>query len=194
MLASIVLASISQASGMESGRHGYNPFVEAMQLMADAMSNAGRSQAPYGSPYSGFSGMPYASPMRGYRQFPEMMQNMMQQMPEASRLYEWGYPGSGALEGTWVGRAGDILEIRGDRFRISDGAGRTSAGTLVLRDNYVGFYDPQTGAARQYEFATQEGRLALRDETGMLLLYMREGMPAQSSIDAPRYPPRSGWR
>ena len=170
---------------MESGRYGYNPFVEAMQLMAEAMGNAGRSQAPYS--------MPYGSTMPGYRQFPGMMQNMMQQMPEASRLYQGGVAGSGALEGTWIGRAGDTLEIRGDRFRIADGTGRTSDGTVVVRDNIVGFYDPQTGTARQYEFATQEGRLALRDQTGMLLLYVREGMGAQSNIGAPRYPSRSSW-
>jgi len=64
--------------------------------------------------------------------------------------------------------------VRNDRFRIYLGKEHFKEGTLrILSANQLLMQDPETGIEREYEYALHEGKLALRDAGGNLLLFRR---------------------
>jgi len=64
--------------------------------------------------------------------------------------------------------------VRNDRFRIYLGKEHFKEGTLrILSANQLLMQDPETGIEREYEYALHEGKLALRDAAGNLLLFRR---------------------
>lgn len=77
------------------------------------------------------------------------------------------------LSGIWQGASGDVLVIRGNRFRIHNGRGLYSDGTLRLLGNQLVTYVPASGVTRHYGLVQQGDRLALRDTEGQVLLFER---------------------
>jgi hypothetical protein len=161
-----------------------NPFVESMQLMLDAMKNASRSgetgswgNAPLDwSQYNpswawpGSMGSGFPSPWGG-GQLPGQQQ-MQQMMPGLGSTQGQPFSGS-SLNGVWRGRSGDVLVIQGNRFRIYADKTRFTEGELRIQGNQLWLHNPKANHTQRYEYAEHEGRLALRDARGQLLLYRR---------------------
>lgn len=77
------------------------------------------------------------------------------------------------LDGSWQGNSGEILTISQGRFRIYMNRNEYREGSISISGNYLTMTPVSTGHGRVYEFAEHQGRLALRDESGNLLLYQR---------------------
>lgn len=184
----------------QSGRQ--HPFVESMQIMMDAMGlnrqgtpSGGSFSWPQGGQGQSFSATPgtgMMSPWLGGR-IPgqSQMQQMMGQTPWGSggsaqtpgdwrnnmnswaRAFQQYLSPGGQLDGTWQGQSGEILMIQGDRYRIYANPDQYTDGLLRIQDNYLWLGNPRTKTVQEYEFATYEGRLALRDSLGQLLLFRR---------------------
>lgn len=77
------------------------------------------------------------------------------------------------LEGNWLGRGGERLTIRGSRFRLEGGPDRLLEGVLQIRGRLLALHSPRHRQTWIYEYAEQDGRLALRGARGPLLLYRR---------------------
>lgn len=77
------------------------------------------------------------------------------------------------LEGVWQGAAGDVLTVHGHRFRIEAGQPQVGYGTFMLHGNRLIAYLPQTDSTRLYEYEVRGDYLALRDESGQMLLFRR---------------------
>ncbi len=77
------------------------------------------------------------------------------------------------LEGDWLSRGGERLTIRGSRFRLEAGPDRLLEGVLQIRGKLLALHSPRHRKTWIYEYAEQEGRLALRSTQGPLLLYRR---------------------
>jgi len=79
------------------------------------------------------------------------------------------------LEGKWYGNSGEILEIRGNRFRLKNG--RTAInGVIRIENNIVSLYSPQAGAVSQYNFIRNQSELMLQDATGQVLGFTLRSM------------------
>jgi hypothetical protein len=89
--------------------------------------------------------------------------------PYANQGYG-GYPQRQVsfLEGKWYGNAGEILEIRGNRFRLQDGQSSIK-GAIRIENNIVSLYSPQAGTVTQYTFIRNQTELILQDATGQVL-------------------------
>ena len=161
-----------------------NPFVESMQLMMDAMRSAARTDqggswgnvvpdwsqyAPSGG-WPGFGGSGYTPPWNsGQLPGQQQMQQMMQGMGAPQ-----GLPFTGtSLDGIWQGRSGDVLVMWGNRFRIYADTDRFTEGQLRVQGNQLWLHNPTSNTTQRYEYALYQGRLALRDAYGQLLLYRR---------------------
>jgi hypothetical protein len=82
------------------------------------------------------------------------------------------YRGASLLDGRWYGTSGEILEVRGNRFRLRDSVASLT-GALDIDDNLVKMYTPQTGAVNIYQFVRNETELALQEPGGARLLFYR---------------------
>ena len=86
-----------------------------------------------------------------------------------------GPPGSrGAttpVEGRWQGTSGDLLEFRGDRFRLGAPDKGQVTGTFLIHGSRLVAYVPEADATRQYQFERKGDYLALQDESGEVLLF-----------------------
>jgi hypothetical protein len=139
------------------------------------MPGSGFGASPWGGmPGSGFSPSPWGGmPGSGFSTSP------WSGMPGSSfPAPPWGEkspsrPKSSFLDGSWQGNSGEILIIRDGRFRIYLDRDNYRDGQLRMEGQHLSMYDPASRTTRQYEYAQQDGRLALRDELGNLLLYRR---------------------
>jgi len=86
------------------------------------------------------------------------------------------YPGMTDLNGSWQGESGEVLVIRGDRFRIYQDRQNYRQGRLASpQPGLLLLQEQQSGQVRPYRFAESEGRLMLLDPGGLLLRYIRVG-------------------
>jgi hypothetical protein len=76
------------------------------------------------------------------------------------------------LEGRWYGQSGEVLEIRGERFRLSHGKYGIT-GVIRIENNIVNLYSQQTGTVTQYTFMRNQTELLLQDASGMLLNFSK---------------------
>jgi hypothetical protein len=74
------------------------------------------------------------------------------------------------LTGRWYGDSGEILEIRGNRFRLHDGQIGVN-GIVKVENNIVNLYAEQTGGVIQYNFARNQSELILQDASGQILVF-----------------------
>jgi len=129
------------------------------------------------NPATGFGGVPgmspWSSPMNNNpwanpftNAYPSGANN-----PYTNRGYG-GYPAQriSLLDGKWYGNEGELLEIRGNRFRLVDGQSGIN-GTINIENNIVSLYSPQTGTVSQYIFIRNQSELVLQDATGQVLSF-----------------------
>ena len=169
-----------------SGLSGMNPLT-------------GVSGYPGMSPWSGLGGFPGnatgMSPWSGLGGFPGNATGMSPWSspmspntwanPFASGYSPYGNgPGYGAapgvvpsrpvsiLEGRWFGQSGEVLEIRGERFRLLHGKYGIT-GVIRIKNNIVNLYSQQTGTVTRYTFFRNQTELVLQDGSGMLLNFSK---------------------
>lgn len=90
--------------------------------------------------------------------------------------YNWNsaWPGPGPLDGEWEDPTGNILAVANGRFRISQSYDRYSEGYISLEsDQLLSLRTRESNTKRYYEYAHQDGKLVLRDDSGNLLLFRR---------------------
>jgi hypothetical protein len=149
---------------------GMNPWSGYGGLPATGMGMSPWSFSPGGSPWSnawgnnpfmggvnpalvpGAEHTPY--PGIGYGGYPE------------------DYTDTALLEGRWFGASGDVLEIRGNRFRLMAGQAGIS-GVVRVDNNILSLYSQDTDTLTQYTFVRNQTELLLQDVTGEVLVYRR---------------------
>jgi len=160
---------------MMSGVSGMNPVT-------------GFGGMPGMSPWSGMTGVPGMSPWSSPLNSNPWANPFMNSYPSSviSPPVNQGYGGYpprqvSLLEGKWYGNSGEILEIRGNRFRLKDG--RTAInGVIRIENNIVSLYSPQAGAVSHYTFIRNQSELMLQDATGQVLGFSQRSMGGGSYI------------
>ncbi len=89
--------------------------------------------------------------------------------PWAGRRYAY----ASGLDGLWQGSSGEVLAIRGKRFRLTAGKGQQLDGTFMLTDSRLIAYIPALDETRQYRFERRGDMFALQDEQGQILVFKR---------------------
>jgi hypothetical protein len=158
-------------------------MMEAMGLFGGGSwgSGAGLATLPGLFPYGALMGMPGASPYGLPLQDPskamgmgtDLMRQLAQGVPGAATGS--GLGGGGQLDGVWEGGGGDLLIVQDGRYRIYAPQDQYVDGWLQQQAGRVALYNTQDGHSQVFEFATQDGRLALRDAKGQVYLYRRFG-------------------
>jgi hypothetical protein len=92
----------------------------------------------------------------------------------------WDGPGASPLDGRWYGSSGEILEVRGNSFRLQN-AVTSLNGTLRISDNLINLYSPQTGTMTQYTFVGNGADLLLQDASGQVISFHKN--PVGSSLN-----------
>lgn len=172
----LILGLLPPAHGAGYDSDNYRrakPFMDGMLNMMDRMGLIDRDDYPdqTGSDYDWASPSWSRQTFDGFPPSPyppgTMPRIPAQLMPPRPRS-----PVS-PLDGVWEGRSGEILMIRDGRFRIYVNRDRYRQGRLRMRGKTLYMHSPHTNTTNKYEYATQKGRLALRDTEGRLLLYRR---------------------
>jgi hypothetical protein len=137
----------------------------------------------------GVMGMPGVSPMGMPVQDPSkaigMGTEMMKQFSQgATGLAGTTGAGDGAIDGVWQGSGGDVLIAEGGRYRIYAPQDQYVDGWFQLQPSRIALYNAQDGNTQIFEYATHEGRLALRGSDGQVFLYRRFGDLAPTGADA----------
>ena len=145
------------------GMPGMSPWSGMSSLPMNSMGANPWSMPFNSSPW----GNPSTSPAAGA--YPAYANN-----PYANRGYGGygGYPPPqvSLLDGRWYGNTGELLEIRGNRFRLQDGQSGIN-GAIRVENNIVSLYSPQTGTVSQYTFIRNRSELVLQDAAGQVLNY-----------------------
>lgn len=143
----------SGMSGFPMSNGGMNPW--SMQPDYNSWTNPFSNAYPYSNVYPSYANNPYSN--RGY----------------GGRSEGYPPPQISLLDGRWYGSAGEVLEIRGDRFRLQDGQSGIN-GAIRIENNIVNLYSPQTGTVSQYTFVRNQSDLMLQDATGQVLSFRQQ--------------------
>lgn len=151
---------------MMTGMTGVSPWVSGMSPWTYAAPGGG-----WGNPFGGQT-TPWWSP--GGMNHPLPAGNGM---PAFSRgavpvpgPYSPQTEEDSLLGGKWYGNTGEILEVRGNRFRLQ--AGNTAiTGVVRIENNIVHLFSPQTGTVTRYTFVRNQTDLILQDVSGRLLSF-----------------------
>lgn len=88
------------------------------------------------------------------------------------------YPNRGSqapspIEGNWLSPSGEVLQVRGKRFRLRSQAGELS-GTLRYDGNSLMLSIPQTGGIMPYRYIRKRGGLILQPPSGQTLYFQQQ--------------------
>lgn len=150
------------------GMTGLNPWSGYGMLPSSGMGMSpwsyGMPGSTWGNPFSGGTG-PWAIPGGMNYPYPGTGTGAP---PYNPGNYPQQFEGSSLLGGKWYGYSGDILEVRGNRFRLQ--AGKTAiTGVIRVENNIVSLFSPQTGTVTRYTFVRNQTGLILQDMSGRLL-------------------------
>lgn len=149
---------------LTSQADGRTAMLDAMQAMVDTMANfvgAGRGSG-IGHWSNSFSGLGDDSDLAIlYRSIPGA-----EPRSSLSRTQ--------LLDGIWQGRQGDVLMIKDGNARLLGYNHAVSEeADISLQPTRLVLRSISTGIERSYDYAYRDGRLALRDANGNILLYRR---------------------
>jgi hypothetical protein len=91
-------------------------------------------------------------------------------MPKMPQMPPMPWSG-GLLEGVWEGASGGVLIVQGPYYRLYSPTGGFIDGRLELKSGELRLYNPSAGFDRRFDYALDQGRMALRDEAGQVYLY-----------------------
>jgi hypothetical protein len=194
LLASMLplLLGVGPAHADNSGTR--SAMADAMSRMMEAMGLFGSGATAPGSMYGGGMPSPFGMPGSGMG-MPGMPGGAMGmpfggsgQMDQAGRMggamwdqFSRSVPGmsqmpwSGAsLEGPWEAAGGGLLLVQGPYYRLYAPNGGFVEGTLQATGDRLRLSNSRAGFDLEFEYAMdQEGRLAMRDQSGQVYLYRR---------------------
>ena len=113
----------------------------------------------------GMTGFPFGGSGNGYPPNPRWLGGT----GNWSR-YPGRNPAASFLDGKWYGNSGEVLEIRTNRFRLSDGR-HTVKGVVTINDNLLKMYTPNTKSLQIYTFVRSQTKLVLQDTSGQVLVF-----------------------
>lgn len=161
----LLLAALAGVCGPLASAEGLDrdAMADAMARMMEAMGFAGSGARPGAMPFAGGGGMDQA---RRWGQ--SMMDGLGKGMPLGS---------AAALEGLWEAAGGGLLIVQGGRYRLYAPNGGFADGSLTASADRVRMWNRTAGFAVELEYALDQGRLALRDQSGQLYLYRQLILP-----------------
>ncbi len=164
-LAALLLATLAMVYGPRAWTEGMDQeaMAEAMARMMDAMGFAGSGAEPGAMPFAGGGGMDQA---RRWGQ--SMIDGLGKGMSTGS---------TAALEGLWEAAGGGLLIVRAGRYRLYAPNGVFADGSLAASGDRVRMWNRTAGFAAELEYALDQGRLVLRDQSGQLYLYRQLVLP-----------------
>lgn len=196
----LICLLLSVTTAFADGASNRNAMAEAMVRMMEAMGflNAGADAAksmatgqmpalpnpysmsgwgmpmpgmPGGMPTPGGDTMGQASHMGSAMmdQFSQSVPGMdqMQQIPGMPQMQGMG----SKLAGVWEGAGGGLLIVQGNNYRLYAPNCNQLDGTIRVSGDRVTLTNPQAGFDLDFEYALDQGRLALRDNNGQVFLY-----------------------
>jgi hypothetical protein len=199
MLALVIVLSVPAPSPANASVEIFGAMFRMMLVMMNTMSDAmlgnnndmgwgsasplgmGMTTLPmmsgmYGmNPQTGFGGMsPSSTPFNSRSNPFTNAYPSYANKPYGNRHYGGYYPETSGspLDGRWYGNSGEVLEVRGNRFRLLDIQFGIN-GEIRIENNIVSLYSPQTGSVTQYSFTRNQSELMLQDATGRVLGFRR---------------------
>ena len=143
-------------SPWSSGMGGFPGYGSGMSPWSTPFMGDGWSNNPYGGSYSPYSVAPYSPAGYGY----------------GNRQGGVGAAPVSLLEGRWYGNSGEILEVRGKRFRLKHGK-YTINGAISIENNIVNLFSQETRTVTRYTFIRNQTDLMLQDASGEVLSFKR---------------------
>ncbi|MGQ9659371.1 MAG: hypothetical protein ACUVT0_04595 [Thermochromatium sp.] len=77
------------------------------------------------------------------------------------------------MEGLWEDNQGGLLIVQGGFYRLYSACRGYIEGEIWVRNDRVDLSNRAENFTQSFEFALDQGRLALRDRNGQLYLYRR---------------------
>ena len=166
---------------------GMARMMEAMGFLgsgANTANSMARGQmpgmpSPFGMPGLGMGmpGMPSSGmPFSGGNQMDQagrmgstMMDQFSQTVPGMGQM-PWS---ASALEGVWEIAGGGLLIVQGSNYRLYAPDGGYVDGTLQVSGDRLQMANARAGFVLQFDYALDQGRLAMRDQSGQVYLYRR---------------------
>ncbi|MTW20151.1 hypothetical protein [Allochromatium palmeri] len=159
----------AQQTAAEAMAHAIARMMESMGFTA----NLDQGQGPP-LPLSAPGQMPGALATRPDQAIPQasaMADSAWRAMQNASG---GAMPWSGtSLEGLWEDNQGGLLIVQGGFYRLYSACRGYVEGEIRLQDTRVELSNRAENFIQTFEFALDQGRLALRDQNGQLYLYRR---------------------
>lgn len=78
------------------------------------------------------------------------------------------------IDGRWLNQTGNTLAVGYGRFKIHQTDGKVYRGDIRTKGHNLSLRAEATGKVSNFEFAIKDNKLALRSETGKLLLFRRQ--------------------
>jgi hypothetical protein len=100
-----------------------------------------------------------------------MADAMERSLSGASGAMPWG--GASRLEGLWEDNQGGLLIVQGGLYRLYSGCRGYIEGEIRVGGDRIELSNRRENFTQSFEFALDQGRLALRDQNGQLYLYRR---------------------
>ena len=167
----------------DSGWGGANPFGLGMTTLPMMTGMGGMSpwSSMGGMPMNSMGMSPWSSPMMGNPWSNPFSGGYSPSMFPGYNNSSYGQPNypnpaqnapSSLLGGRWFGDAGEILEVRGNQFRLRNKRSSIS-GIIRVENNIVNLFSPKTGVVTQYTFARNQYDLILQDASGQVLVFRK---------------------
>ena len=120
-----------------------------------------------GMPFSGGNQWDQAGRMGG-----AMMDQFSRSVPGMGQMPQMPWGGS-VLEGVWEAAGGGLLIVQGGYYRLYAPDGGYIDGTIAVSADKVRMMNARADFDRQFDYALDQGRLALRDSNGQIYPYRR---------------------
>lgn len=138
------------------------PPAAAQETMAQAMGNAiARMMESMGFTHIG-------APNSAVSGWPSAFGNLS--LPSGGGAMPWG---GSVLEGIWEDNQGGLLIVQGRFYRLYALGRGVIDGEIRVESNRVDLANRRERFVQTFEFALDEGRLALRNQSGQVFLYRR---------------------
>jgi len=189
IILSLCLVFLSPAASPATNYRG-NLFLEMMLTMMKIMGFIDRDDDYYDQPYPNFNQFPYIQPYAGNNPMlpgsgwtgtmpPQGLAGSQYGVPYLPQYFNQYRSGRRYkphwIEGRWAASDGMIMEVSQGEFKMyyRDAPKQVRGGLIRLKDHWLAIYEKTQQISRQYEFAFEDDRLALRDADGNLMLFMR---------------------
>jgi hypothetical protein len=93
-------------------------------------------------------------------------------MPTSGRGVDVGW-GNSVFEGVWEDNQGGLLIVQGGSYRLYSSCNGSVDGDIRVSSDRVGLTNWKESFTQTFEFALDQGRLALRNQSGQVFLYRR---------------------